>query len=87
MKKVYSIKFSHVRENEYKAIVEAENYEQAMKIFERNPLAHIVDNIPSRSNIVAWNVSEVVEFEDYEDVEDEGKLVYYNYKTLTANYD
>lgn len=41
MKKVYSIKFSHVRENEYKAIVEAENYEQAMKIFERNPLAHM----------------------------------------------
>ena len=85
MKKVYSIKFSRVREDNYKAIVEAESYEEAMKLFERNPFAYVTDVVPSCSRNVAWNVSEVNEREDCEDPED--KLVYSNNKILIADYE
>ena len=77
MKKVYSIKFSRVRENDYKAIVEAESYEEAMKLFERKPFAYVVDDVPSLSRSVAWNVSEVTEGEC---------VVYSNDRKLIAEY-
>ena len=48
--KKYVIKFSHVEESEYTAVVEAESYEEAMDIFEESPFEYLEDEEPDSVN-------------------------------------
>lgn len=75
--KKYVIKFSHVEESKYTAIVEAESYKEAMDIFEGSPFDYAKSEEPDITQGVAWNVSEVTE---------NGNLVYGNNKKLIAEY-
>ena len=75
--KKYVIKFEHVEEKTYTAIVEANSYEEAMDIFEESPFECIEDEEPDITQGVAWNVRKVTE---------NGNLVYGNNKRLIAEY-
>ena len=57
----YVIKFSHVEESEYTAIVEAESYEEAMDIFEESPFDYLEDVEPDSVHGHASHVSRVPE--------------------------
>ena len=73
----YVIKFSHVEEREYTAIVEAESYEEAMDIFEENPFAFLEDEEPDSVQGHAFHVSKVTE---------DGEVVYEKSKKLMVEY-
>lgn len=73
----YVIKFSHVEESEYTAIVEAESYEEAMDIFEESPFDYLEDEEPDSVQGQAFNVSKVTE---------DGDVVYENSKKLIVEY-
>ena len=45
--KKYIIKFNHVEESEYTAVVEANSYEEAMDIFEESPFDYLEDKEPN----------------------------------------
>ena len=75
--KKYVIKFEHVEESTYTAIVEANSYEEAMDIFEESPFEYTKDEEPDITQGVAWNVRRVTE---------NGNLVYGNNKRLIAEY-
>ena len=73
----YVIKFSHVEESKYTAIVEAESYEEVMNIFEKSPFGYAKKEEPESRENVAWNVSEVTE---------NSKVMYENSRQLIAEY-
>lgn len=73
----YVIKFSHVEESEYTAIVEAESYEEAMDIFEESPFEYLEDEEPDSVQGHAFYVSKVTE---------DGDVVYEKHKQLIAEY-
>ena len=75
--KKYVIKFSHVEESKYTAIVEANSYEEAMDIFEESPLDYIEDEEPDNKQGLTYHVSEVNE---------EGEVVYKNDRKVNAEY-
>lgn len=73
----YVIKFSHVEESEYTAIVEAESYEEAMDIFEESPFDYLEDEEPDSVQGYAFHVSKVTE---------DGEVVYEKSKKLNVEY-
>ena len=73
----YVIKFSHVEESEYTAIVEAESYEKAMDIFEESPFDYLEDEEPDSVQGQAFHVSKVTE---------DGEVVYEKSKELIVEY-
>ena len=73
----YVIKFSHVEESEYTAIVEAESYEEAMDIFEESPFEFLEDEEPDSVQGHAFYVSKVTE---------NGEVVYEKSKKLNVEY-
>lgn len=73
----YVIKFSHVEESKYTAIVEAESYEEAMDIFEESPFEYLEDEEPDSVQGLTYHVSEVTE---------DGKVVYEKSKELIVEY-
>ena len=75
--KKYVIKFEHVEESTYTAIVEAESYEEAMDIFEESPFDYLEDEEPDSVQGQAFHVSKVTE---------DGKFVYRNSKELIVEY-
>lgn len=75
--KKYVIKFSHVEESEYTAVVEAESYEEAMDIFEESPFEYLEDEEPDSVNGIDYYVSKVTE---------NGEVVYEKTKELIAEY-
>nr|DAX58800.1 MAG TPA: 5-chloro-2-hydroxyhydroquinone dehydrochlorinase [Caudoviricetes sp.] len=75
--KKYVIKFEHVEEKTYTAIVEANSYEEAMDIFEESPFECIEDEEPDTVQGLTYHVSEVTE---------DGKFVYKNSKELIVEY-
>lgn len=75
--KKYVIKFEHVEESTYTAIVEAESYEEAMDIFEESPFDYLEDEEPDSVQGLTYHVSEVTE---------DGKFVYRNSKELIVEY-
>ena len=75
--KKYVIKFEHVEESTYTAIVEAESYEEAMDIFKESPFDYLEDEEPDSVQGLTYHVSEVTE---------DGKFVYRNSKNLVAMY-
>ena len=72
--KKYVIKFSHVEESEYTAVVEANSYEEAMDIFEESPFE---DEEPDTVQGLTYHVSEVTE---------NGEVVYKNDRKVNAEY-
>lgn len=75
--KKYVIKFSHVEESEYTAIVEANSYEEAMDIFEKSPFDYLEDEEPDYAQGQAFHVSKVTEGDE---------VVYENSKKLIVEY-
>mgnify|MGYP000492116903 FL=1 len=75
--KKYVIKFEHVEESKYTAIVEAESYEEAMDIFEESPFECIEDEEPDTVQGLTYHVSEVTE---------NGEVVYKNDRKVIAEY-
>ena len=75
--KTYKIKFEHVEESEYTAIVEANSYEEAMDIFEESPFEYLEDEEPDSVQGYAFHVSEVTK---------DDKIVYKDSKNLVAMY-
>lgn len=73
----YVIKFSHVEESKYTAIVEAESYEEAMDIFEESPFDYLEDEEPDSVQGYAFHVSKVTE---------DGEVVYEKSKKLNVEY-
>lgn len=73
----YVIKFNHVEESEYTAIVEAESYEEAMDIFEESPFDYLEDEEPDSVQGQAFHVSKVTE---------NGEVVYEKSKKLNVEY-
>lgn len=73
----YVIKFSHVEESEYTAIVEAESYEEAMDIFEESPFDYLEKEEPDNEQGLMYHVSEVTE---------DGEVFYRNSKELIVEY-
>ena len=73
----YVIKFNHVEESEYTAIVEAESYEEAMDIFEESPFDYLEDEEPDSVQGQAFHVSKVTE---------DGEVVYEKSKKLMVEY-
>ena len=73
----YVIKFSHVEESKYTAIVEAESYEEAMDIFEESPFECIEDEEPDSVQGYEFYVSKVTE---------DGDIVYEKSKELIVEY-
>mgnify|MGYP000865464419 FL=1 len=73
----YVIKFSHVEESEYTAIVEAESYEEAMDIFEESPFEFLEDEEPDSVQGHAFHVSKVTE---------NGEVLYEKSKKLNVEY-
>ena len=69
----YVIKFNHVEESEYTAIVEAESYQEAMDIFEESPFEYLEDEEPDGVNGIDYYVSKVTE---------NGEVVYEKTKEL-----
>lgn len=75
--KKYVIKFEHVEESTYTAIVEANSYEEAMDIFEESPLECIEEEEPDTVQGLTYHVSEVTE---------NGEVVYKNDRKVNAEY-
>ena len=75
--KKYVIKFEHVGESTYTAIVEANSYEEAMDIFEESPFECIEDEEPDTVQGLTYHVSEVTE---------NGEVVYKNDRKVNAEY-
>jgi hypothetical protein len=75
--KKYVIKFEHVEESEYTAIVEANSYEEAMDIFEESPFEYLEDEEPDSVQGYAFHVSEVTE---------DDNIVHKDSKNLVAMY-
>lgn len=75
--KKYVIKFEHVEESTYTAIVEANSYKEAMDIFEESPFECIEDEEPDTVQGLMYHVSEVTE---------NGKVVYKNDRKVNAEY-
>lgn len=73
----YVIKFSHVEESKYTAIVEAESYEEAMDIFEESPFDYLEDEEPDSVQGHTFHVSKVTE---------DGEVVYEKSKELIVEY-
>ena len=73
----YVIKFSHVEESEYTAIVEAESYKEAMDIFKESPFDYLKDEEPDGVNGIDYYVSKVTE---------DGEVVYEKSKELIVEY-
>ena len=73
----YVIKFSHVEESTYTAIVEANSYEEAMDIFEESPFDYLEDEEPDSVQGQAFHVSKVTE---------DGEVVYEKSKELIVEY-
>ena len=73
----YVIKFSHVEESEYTAIVEAESYEEAMNILKESPFDYLEDEEPDGVNRIDYYVSKVTE---------NGEVVYEKTKELIAEF-
>lgn len=67
----YVIKFSHVEESEYTAIVEV------IDIFEESPFDHLEDEEPDSVQGHAFHVSKVTEY---------GEVVYEKSKKLNVEY-
>lgn len=74
----YVIKFEHVDETAYTAVVEADSYEEAMDIFEKSPFEYVENLEGDDSRNVDWHVSEVTE--------DGENVVYKNNRRLEARY-
>lgn len=75
--KKYVIKFNHVEESKYTAIVEAESYEEAMDIFEESPFDYLEDEEPDSVQGQAFYISKVTE---------DGEVVYEKSKELIVEY-
>ena len=75
--KKYVIKFEHVEESTYTAVVEANSYEEAMDIFEESPFECIEDEEPDTVQGLTYHVSEVTE---------NGEVVYKNDRKVNAEY-
>lgn len=75
--KKYVIKFEHVEESTYTALVEANSYEEAMDIFEESPFDYLEDEEPDYTQGQAFHVSKVTE---------DDKIVYENSKKLIVEY-
>jgi len=75
--KKYVIKFEHVEESTYTAIVEANSYEEAMDIFEESPFECIEEEEPDSVQGLTYHVSEVTE---------NGEVVYKNDRKVIAEY-
>lgn len=73
----YVIKFEHVKESTYTALVEANSYEEAMDIFEESPFECIEDEEPDTVQGLTYHVSEVTE---------NGEVVYKNDRKVIAEY-
>lgn len=74
----YVIKFTHVEECEYTAVVEAGSYREAMDAFEKNPFAYAEKEEPDNRKTFDWNVSKVTR-------EDE-QVMYENSRKLSTLY-
>ena len=74
----YVIKFSHVEESEYTAIVEAESYVEAMDAFEKSPFVYAKKEEPDNRESFDWNVSKVTR--------SDGKVMYENLRKLKTEY-
>lgn len=75
--KKYVIKFEHVEESTYTAIVEANSYEEAMDIFEESPFECTEEDEPDTVQGITYHVSEVTE---------NGEVVYKNDRKVNAEY-
>nr|DAX66031.1 MAG TPA: 5-chloro-2-hydroxyhydroquinone dehydrochlorinase [Caudoviricetes sp.] len=75
--KKYVIKFEHVEESTYTAVVEANSYEEAMNIFEESPFDYLEDEEPDTVQGQAFHVSKVSE---------DNEVVYENSKELIVEY-
>lgn len=75
--KKYVIKFNHVEESEYTAVVEANSYEEAMDIFEESPFDYLEDEEPDNKQGLTYHVSEVTE---------NGEVVYKDDRKVIAEY-
>ena len=75
--KKYVIKFEHVEESTYTAIVEANSYEEAMDIFEESPFDYTKKEEPDTAQGLTYHVSEVTE---------NGEVVYKNDRKVIAEY-
>lgn len=75
--KKYVIKFEHVEESTYTAIVEANSYEEAMDIFEESPFECIEEEEPDTVQGLTYHVSEVTE---------NGEVVYKDDRKVIAEY-
>lgn len=73
----YVIKFNHVEESEYTAVVEANSYEEAMDIFEESPFDYLEDEEPDSVQGYAFHISKVTE---------DGEVVYEKSKELIVEY-
>lgn len=73
----YTIDFKHTKETKYTAIVEAEDYEKAMDLFEEDPFAYVTD-VTNDKDPGLYNVSKVTESKH--------KVVYENNRKLEADY-
>lgn len=75
--KKYVIKFEHVEESTYTAVVEANSYEEAMDIFEESPFDYLEKEEPDNVQGLMYHVSEVTE---------NGEVVYKNDRKVFAEY-
>lgn len=72
--KKFTINFEHVIHNNYVAEVEAENYEQAMDLFEENPFSYVKTANPETAKTIDYCVNQVTN--------DENKIVYGSKRNL-----
>ena len=75
--KKYVIKFEHVEESTYTAIVEANSYEEAMDIFEESPFDYLEKEEPDNVQGLTYHVSEVTK---------DREVVYKNDRKVFAEY-
>ena len=75
--KTYRIKFEHVEESTYTAVVEANSYEEAMDIFEESPFDYLENEEPDNVQGQAFHVSKETE---------DNEVVYENSKKLIVEY-
>ena len=75
--KKYVIKFEHVEESTYTAIVEANSYEEAMDTFEESPFEDTKKEEPDNVQGLMYHVSEVTK---------DGEVVYKNDRKINAEY-
>lgn len=74
---IYTIDFKHTKETKYTAVVEAEDYEKAMDLFEENPFDYVTE-VTNDNDPGLYNVSKVTE--------SKSKVVYENRRKLEAEY-